>query len=266
MTAREAVIDLPVPSPTSTADAVVVLPTYDEIANLAGTVGRIRRAVPGLDVLVVDDNSPDGTGLEAERLAGDLPGVHVLHRPGKEGLGAAYRAGFGWALERGYDVVAQMDADGSHDPAQLPRLLAATEYADVVLGSRYVAMGELQNWPRHREWLSRAGNRYSRLMLGVLLSDVTGGYRVFRRSALDAVRFADMTSQGYCFQIEMAWSACRQGLRVTEVPITFTERTAGESKMSPSIVAEAIGQVAVWGSRRRPVRTAAPATVATVST
>ena len=236
-----------------TARTVVVLPTYNEIANLAGTVGRIRCAVPAADVLVVDDNSPDGTGAEADRLAAALPGVHVLHRPGKEGLGTAYRAAFAWTREHGYDVVAQMDADGSHDPAQLPRFLGALDYADVVLGSRYVAMGKLHNWPRHRELLSRAGNRYSRVMLGVDLSDITGGYRVFRSSALASVGFEDMTSQGYCFQIEMAWRAFRLGLRTTEVPITFTERADGESKMSRAIVVEAVGSVTRWATYRLPM-------------
>lgn len=239
-----------------TAGTVVVLPTYNEIANLTGTVERIRAAVPAAHVLVVDDHSPDGTGDEADRLAATLPGVHVLHRPGKDGLGTAYRAGFAWARGRGYDVIVQMDADGSHDPAQLPRFLGALEYADVVLGSRYVAMGELLNWPRHREMLSRAGNRYSRVMLGVALSDITGGYRVFRSSALDAVGVEDMTSQGYCFQIEMAWRACTIGLRTTEVPITFTERVGGESKMSRAIVAEAVGSVTRWSTHRLPLRRA----------
>jgi dolichol-phosphate mannosyltransferase len=237
-----------------TASVVVVLPTYNEIDNLATTVARIRASVPRADILVVDDNSPDGTGAEADRLADAHEGCAVLHRSGKGGLGTAYRAGFALVLRQGYDVVVQMDADGSHDPAQLPRLLGALEYADVALGSRYVAMGQLLNWPKHREWLSRAGNKYSRVMLGVFLSDITGGFRVFRRSALDAVAFDDTTSQGYCFQIEMAWRACARGLRVTEVPITFTEREAGESKMSPSIVAEAVGQVGVWATRRASVK------------
>lgn len=238
------------PGRAGTTSTVVVLPTYNEMASLARTVGRIRAAVPGAHVLVVDDASPDGTGAEADRLAAALPGVAVLHRAGKEGLGSAYRAGFARARAEGFDVVAQMDADGSHDPAQLPRLLAALDYADVALGSRYVAMGELRNWDRRRELLSRAGNLYSQLMLGVGVRDITGGYRAFRAHALDTIDVGGLASQGYCFQIEVAWRACGVGLAVTEVPITFTERAEGESKMSRAIVAEAVGSVTRWGLRR----------------
>ena len=228
---------------------LVVVPTYNERDNLELIAGRLHAAVPDAHLLVVDDNSPDGTGKIADEMADRDERVHVLHRQGKNGLGAAYVAGFGWAREQGYDVVVEMDADGSHAPEQLPRLLAALENADLVLGSRYVPGGSVVNWPKSRELLSRGGNLYTRLLLRLPLQDATGGYRAYRRTVLDALPLGEISSQGYCFQVDLAWQAWRQGHRVVEVPITFVERERGESKMSRKIVAEALWRVTVWGLR-----------------
>jgi dolichol-phosphate mannosyltransferase len=214
-------------------------------------VGRVRRAVPAVDILVADDNSPDGTGAIADGLAADDDHVHVLHRPGKQGLGAAYLAGFAWAAERQYDAVVEMDADGSHAPEELPRLLDAVRDADVVLGSRWVPGGKVVNWPFHRLLLSRGGNLYVRLALGMPLRDATGGYRVYRLPVLDKMDVESVASQGYCFQVDLAWRAHRNGFRVVEVPITFAERERGASKMSSGIVREALWLVTVWGTRAR---------------
>jgi dolichol-phosphate mannosyltransferase len=230
---------------------LVVIPTYNERENLLPIIERVRAAVPAAHVLVVDDASPDGTGQLAEQLAAADPRVRVLHRAGKAGLGAAYLAGFGWALNQGYQVVVQMDADGSHPPEFLPAMLTALEHADVVLGSRYVPGGTVVNWPRHRELLSRGGNLYSRLALGVDIRDITAGYRVFRRRVLGELMLGEVSSQGYCFQIDMAWRAVRAGFRVREVPITFTERERGSSKMTGSIVREALWRVTRWGVTSR---------------
>ena len=230
---------------------LVVVPTYDEADNIEAITGRLLAAVPSAHLLVVDDASPDGTGKIADELASDDERVHVLHRAGKGGLGAAYTAGFAWARERGYDVVVEMDADGSHAPEQLPRLLAALEHADLVLGSRWVEGGEVVNWPRSRELLSRGGNAYTRLVLRLPLRDATGGYRAYRREVLDALPLGDVASQGYCFQVDLAWRAWQAGYEVVEVPITFVERERGESKMSRSIVLEALWRVTVWGLRGR---------------
>jgi dolichol-phosphate mannosyltransferase len=230
---------------------LVVVPTYNEIDNLEPLLSRVRGATPEVEVLVVDDRSPDGTGDLADKLADDDPTVHVLHRDRKEGLGAAYLAGFGWALERDYGVVVEMDADGSHRPEDLPRLLAALEGADLVLGSRWVPGGSVQNWPRRRMLLSRGGNTYARAALGVPIMDITGGYRAFRRETLTGLDLADVASQGYCFQVDLAWRAVRRGFRVVEVPITFVERERGVSKMSGSIVREALWRVTEWGVRSR---------------
>ncbi|MGH3744462.1 MAG: polyprenol monophosphomannose synthase [Mycobacteriales bacterium] len=226
---------------------LVCIPTYDERETLPRTVGRLRAAVPEAHVLVLDDASPDGTGQVADALAVDDPAVHVLHRPGKAGLGAAYVAGFTWALGAGYDVIVEMDADGSHQPEELPRLLAALRGADLVLGSRWVAGGEVRNWPRSRLLLSRAGNLYTRTMLAVPLGDMTGGYRAYRREVLEKIDLATVASQGYCFQVDLAWNALRCGFRIVEVPITFVERETGYSKMSRAIVAEALVSVTRWG-------------------
>jgi GT2 family glycosyltransferase len=228
---------------------LVCIPTYNERDSLPETVRRLRTAVPAVDVLVVDDGSPDGTGQLADGLSKQDPAVHVLHRTTKAGLGAAYIAGFSWGMQRGYDVLVEMDADGSHQPEELPRLLDAVRSADVVLGSRWVPGGEVRNWPASRLWLSRGGNAYVRLALGMPLRDATGGYRAYRRPVLEGLPLGEVASQGYCFQVDLVWQAWRSGYQVTEVPITFVERAMGESKMSRSIVLEAFWRVAWWGLR-----------------
>ena len=226
---------------------VVIIPTYNEFLTLPTIVARVRAAVPEAHVLVIDDNSPDGTGALADSIAADDSKVEVMHRKAKEGLGAAYLAGFASTLDAGYDVIVEMDADGSHQPEQLPDLLTALRHADLVLGSRWVQGGGVVNWPKSREVLSRGGNAYTRTMLGVPLRDATGGYRAFRATALRALDLQDVVSQGYCFQVDLAWRAVQRGLRVEEVPITFVERTAGTSKMSQRIVVEALWRVTCWG-------------------
>jgi glycosyltransferase involved in cell wall biosynthesis len=230
---------------------LVVVPTYDERENLGPVLRRLRNAVPSADVLVVDDASPDGTGQLADTLAAADPQLQVLHRPAKAGLGPAYTAGFGWAADHGYDVVVEMDADGSHAPEELPRLLSALSDADVALGSRWVPGGQVHNWPRWRVALSRGGNAYARLVLGLPVRDATGGYRAYRRPVLDALDLPTVASQGYCFQVDLAWRAWRRGYAVVEVPITFVERATGRSKMSRAIVAEALWRVTWWGLRGR---------------
>ncbi|HSE54470.1 MAG TPA: polyprenol monophosphomannose synthase [Nocardioidaceae bacterium] len=231
--------------------AVVVIPTYNEAENIAWIVTRVRRALPQADVLVVDDGSPDGTGRIADELAAADPQVRVVHRSVKEGLGAAYLHGFRVALERGYDVIGEMDADGSHQPEQLPRLLAALEDADLVLGSRWVPGGSVVNWPWARQALSRGGNLYTRLLLGIPVRDATGGFRLFRRTTLEKIDLASVRSVGYCFQADLAWRTVEAGLRVREVPIQFVERTRGESKMSPDVAVESLRRITVWGLRER---------------
>ena len=230
---------------------LVVIPTYNELDNLEVIVRRVCDAVPAANILVVDDASPDGTGEQADQLAAHDPRIQVLHRAGKDGLGAAYLAGFDWALGKNYQVIVQMDADGSHPPERLPAMLAQLSNADLVIGSRYVPGGTVVNWPKHREILSRGGNLYSRLTLGVQIRDITAGYRVFRRAVLEELTLVEVNSQGYCFQIDMAWRAVRAGFRVHEVPITFTERERGDSKMSGSIVREALWRVTRWGISSR---------------
>jgi dolichol-phosphate mannosyltransferase len=234
-----------------TARVLVIVPTYNEVENLERIVERLLAGVPTAHALVVDDGSPDGTGRLAQKLAAGDPRVHVLRREAKTGLGTAYIAGFRWARARGYDVVVEMDADGSHAPEQLPRLLTALEDADLVLGSRYVPGGKVTDWPAHRLLLSRMGNRYTRWALRLPLNDATGGFRAARGQLIDLLPFDDVASQGYCFQVDWAWRAVRAGARVAEVPITFTERTHGRSKMSGSIVREALVRVTVWGIRDR---------------
>ena len=230
---------------------LVIVPTYNEIENLEHVLDRLHASVPSAGALVVDDGSPDGTGELAETLAAADDRVHVLRRPGKGGLGPAYVAGFRWAREHGYDVVVEMDADGSHAPEELPRLLTALADADLVLGSRYVPGGGVTDWPAHRLVLSRLGNRYTRWALRLPLSDATGGYRAARGELIDLLHFDDVASEGYCFQVDWAWRAVRAGARVAEVPITFAERRFGRSKMSGSIVREALVRVTVWGLQDR---------------
>lgn len=236
---------------TGPSRVLVIVPTYDERENLLPIAERLHRAVPDAHLLVVDDGSPDGTGELADDLAAREPWAHVLHRTTKDGLGGAYIAGFAWAREHDYDVVVEMDADGSHAPEQLPRLLSALRGADVVLGSRWVDGGEVLNWPRYREVLSRTGNAWARLTLGLPLRDATGGFRAYRRTVLDALPLQDVHSQGYCFQVDLAWQAWCAGNRVVEVPITFVERVRGESKMSRGIVLEALWRVSWWGLTSR---------------
>lgn len=230
---------------------LVVIPTYNEAENIRLIVERVRATVPSVDILIADDASPDGTGDIADELATTDPHVRVLHRTGKEGLGAAYIAGFGWAGENGYDAVVEMDADGSHAPEQLPALLEAAVNADVVIGSRWVRGGTVVNWPFHRLLLSRGGNLYIRIALGVPTKDATAGYRVYRLSTLEKIEVDTVASQGYCFQVDLTWRAHRSGFRVVEVPITFVERERGASKMSSSIVREALWRVLIWGASSR---------------
>jgi len=234
-----------------TGRVLVVIPTYDEAPTIRKAVERVRATVPHADVLVVDDGSPDGTGEIADTIAAQDGQVHVLHRARKEGLGVAYVAGFRWGLGRGYGTLVEMDADGSHRPDELPGLLSALVGADLVLGSRYVPGGRVVDWPWRREVLSRGGNLYTRLALGVPLRDVTGGFRAYRACALRRLDLDDVAAQGYCFQVELAWRAVQAGMRVVEVPITFVERVEGTSKMSGAIVREALWQVTRWGVARR---------------
>ncbi|TSB20687.1 polyprenol monophosphomannose synthase [Streptomyces sp. NBC_01525] len=226
---------------------LVIIPTYNEAENVKPIVERVRSAVPEAHVLVADDNSPDGTGKLADELAAADDHVHVLHRKGKEGLGAAYLAGFRWGVEHDYGVLVEMDADGSHQPEELPRLLTALKGADLVLGSRWVPGGRVVNWPKSREFLSRGGSTYSRLLLDVPIRDVTGGFRAFRVEALDRLGLDEVASQGYCFQVDLARRAVKAELHVVEVPITFVERERGDSKMSRDIVVEALWRVTAWG-------------------
>jgi dolichol-phosphate mannosyltransferase len=229
----------------------VIIPTYNESENIARIISRTRSAVPSAHILVADDNSPDGTGKLADEIAGADDHVHVMHRLGKEGLGAAYLAGFEWGLNEGYEVLVEMDADGSHQPEQLPVLLAALADADLVLGSRWVKGGEVLNWPKSREVLSRGGNLWTRIALGIPLRDATGGYRAFRRKTLLGLGLDNVASAGYCFQVDLAWRALKAGFRVVEVPITFIEREYGDSKMSQRIVVEALVRTTLWGVAHR---------------
>ncbi len=232
-------------------DALVIIPTYDERDNLDMIVSRTLASGAAVDVLVVDDGSPDGTGDLADNWAAREPRVHVMHRTEKAGLGAAYLAGFAWGLERGYDAIVEMDADGSHHPEDLPRLLGLLADDDLVLGSRWVPGGEVENWPLRRELLSRGGSWYTRGALGIRVADTTGGFRAFRASALRRIELDAVESRGYCFQVDLLWRALQTGLRVVETPITFTERVHGASKMSGSIVRESLTKVTLWGLRRR---------------
>ncbi|QFU90177.1 polyprenol monophosphomannose synthase [Amycolatopsis sp. YIM 10] len=230
---------------------LVVIPTYNERENLGPILTRLHEALPEVHALVVDDGSPDGTGELADELAGKDDRVHVMHRTEKAGLGAAYVAGFGWGLARDYNTIVEMDADGSHAPEDLPRVLEALADADLVLGSRYVPGGSVVNWPFRRQLLSKLANVYAGICLGAGIKDITAGYRAYRREVLQKLPLDEIASAGYCFQIDLAWRTAEQGFTVTEVPITFTEREIGDSKMSSSIVFEAILRVGVWGAKHR---------------
>jgi dolichol-phosphate mannosyltransferase len=257
--------------------ALVVIPTYNERENIAAIVSRVRTAVPAASVLVVDDSSPDGTGVLADEMAAADASVHVLHRIEKSGLGAAYLDAFAWALAEGFDPIVQMDADGSHQPEQLTRLLdalgtvdaldavdatetgagsdtggaAAVPTVDLVIGSRWIDGGSIENWPRRRQWLSRGGSAYARWVLRLPTRDATAGYRAFRADALRRIRLDDVHTRGYGFQVDMLWHAREAGLVVVEVPVTFVERERGRSKMSAGIVIEAMVRVTGWGIRSR---------------
>ena len=236
---------------------LAIIPTYNERENLPLIVERVLRAQPGVHILVVDDGSPDGTGELADQLAqADRQRIHVMHRTVKDGLGAAYLAGFAWGLNREYSVLVEMDADGSHAPEQLYRLLDAIDNgADLAIGSRYVRGGEVRNWPWRRLVLSKTANTYSRVLLGVGVHDITAGYRAYRREVLEKIDLAAVDSKGYCFQIDLTWRTVNDGFLVVEVPITFVERELGVSKMSGSNIREAMVKVAQWGIRGRMDRT-----------
>jgi glycosyltransferase involved in cell wall biosynthesis len=231
-------------------NTVAVIPTYNEAGTIAEVVRRALDASPSVRVLVVDDSSPDGTGAIADGIAAGESRVEVLHRPAKSGLGPAYREGFAIALAAGAEAIVEMDADLSHDPGDLPRLIDAAARADVVIGSRYVPGGATKNWSRARELLSRGGNAYARGLLGLPLRDATSGFRLYRRAVLEALPLGEMRSEGYGFQVEMAWRAWTSGFAIVEIPIVFSERREGASKMSRAIVAEAAATIARWSVRR----------------
>lgn len=228
---------------------LVCVPTYNEHANLPLIVPSILEQDDRLEVLVIDDNSPDGTGALADTLAEESQRVHVLHREAKEGLGRAYLAGFRWALERGYEFILEMDADFSHDPKFLPLFIEASQQADLVIGSRYKQGVNVINWPISRLLLSLGANQYARMITGLPISDSTGGFKCFRRDVLAAIDFSRVRSNGYAFQIEMSYRAWRKGFRIVEIPIVFTDRVEGQSKMSKRIVREAVWMV--WSLRFR---------------
>lgn len=231
---------------------LVIIPTFNELENLPLIVGRVRDANPDVDVLIVDDNSPDGTGDKADEMAAADDHIFVLHRQGKEGLCAAYVAGFRWGLERDYQILCEMDADGSHAPEQLYLLLDEVDRgADLVIGSRYVRGGEVINWPRKRWILSKGGNLYINVVLGAGVRDMTAGYRAFRREVLENAALDELSNAGYIFQVDMAWRVLQAGYDVREVPITFTEREIGESKLSGSFVKDSLFEVTKWGIAHR---------------
>ena len=230
---------------------LVIVPTYNERESLPLIISGIRETEPDVHILIADDNSPDGTGEVADRLSSNDSLVQVMHRSTKAGLGAAYLAAFDWAKANDYDVVVEMDADGSHRPVDLTKILDALSDNDVVLGSRWIKQGKVVNWAKSRELLSRGGNLYTRIWLGIPIRDSTGGFRAYRMTALTQMNIDDVESQGYCFQVDMAWRAISAKLRVTEVPIIFVERELGESKMDSSIVKEALWRVTQWGIEKR---------------
>ena len=234
-------------------DVLVVVPTYNEAENIRLIADAVRKH--GLRLLIVDDGSPDGTGEIGDELAAADPAINIIHRTSKQGLGPAYSAGFEWGLNNGADILCEMDADFSHDPEDLPRLVAAVEDgADLAIGSRYVPGGGVENWPWHRRWLSQGGNLYARLMLGTRIEDMTAGFRAFRAEALRKLDFSGCEASGYGFQVEMAWNASLLGLDVQEVPIIFRDRTRGTSKMGAGIAIEAMWLVTKWGLSRLFVR------------
>ncbi|MGB5304320.1 MAG: polyprenol monophosphomannose synthase [Gemmatimonadota bacterium] len=242
--------NVPGAEPIGRGRALVVMPTYNEAGNLASIVPVVLDQDPRIDVLVVDDASPDGTGEVADLMASDNPRVHVVHREGKQGLGSAYLRGFTWGLENGYEFLLEMDSDHSHDPKYLPALLEAAEGdLDLVIGSRYVSGVNVINWPMSSLLLSWFANKYARVVTGLPLSDATAGFKCFRREVLEAIDFSKVGSTGYTFQIEMDFRAWKKGFRVGEVPIVFVDRTEGESKMSGAIVREAVWRV--WALRFR---------------
>ncbi|SEF22005.1 dolichol-phosphate mannosyltransferase [Amycolatopsis pretoriensis] len=230
---------------------LVVIPTYNERENLGPILDRLHKVLPDVHVLVVDDGSPDGTGELADERAAANDHVHVLHRTEKAGLGAAYIAGFRWGLAREYNTIVEMDADGSHAPEDLPRLLDAVGDADLAIGSRYVPGGAVVNWPVKRQVLSRGANVYSQIALGMRTRDITAGFRAYRRPVLEKLALDEVNSHGYCFQIDLTIRTADAGFEIVEVPITFTEREIGESKMDGSIIGEAFVRVATWGAERR---------------
>ena len=232
--------------------SLVVVPTYQEAENVGRFLAAVRASVPEADILVVDDNSPDGTGALAEQAAEQLGRITVLHRAAKDGLGAAYREAFAWALEQGHDIVIQMDCDFSHDPAAIAQLIARVEAgADCAVGSRYVPGGSTPNWPAHRRLLSRYGNRYTAAVLGLGIRDATSGFRAYRADALRTIDVATTRSSGYAFMSELALRMVGAGMRIDEVPITFVDRTFGSSKMSARIITESMVLVSAWGVRSR---------------
>jgi dolichol-phosphate mannosyltransferase len=231
---------------------LVVIPTYNEVDNIVPILDRLREANPSVDILVVDDGSPDGTAERVRWVMNRMSGLHLLERTAKDGLGAAYRAGFAWGLDQDYEVLVEMDADGSHRPEDLPRLLAAVgNGADLAIGSRYIKGGEIPNWKLSRKALSRGGNEYASLMLHLGVHDATAGFRAYRNTLLRRIDFGNLRATGYGFQIEGAWKSVRSGARVVEVPIRFEDRLAGESKMSKNIVIEALKLVTKWGVTER---------------
>jgi dolichol-phosphate mannosyltransferase len=243
-------VGAPAPSDRPVGRVLVVIPTFQEAGNIERVLWRVRSAVPDAMVLVVDDNSPDGTADLAEMTGAELGSVAVLRRSAKTGLGGAYRAGFAWGLEQGFDVLVEMDADLSHDPASLPALLSAVESgADLSIGSRYVPGGKIPRWSWHRRLLSRWGNRYAAMMLRMPVRDATAGFRAYRAHALRGIELDTVRADGYGFQIEMAYRVSRGGGRIVEVPISFADREVGESKMSSRIVVEALTMVTRWGLR-----------------
>jgi len=229
---------------------LVVLPTYNEIENIDRMLRAVRQSAPDADILVVDDGSPDGTAETARQTGVEVGSTSVLERQGKGGLGSAYRAGFAWGLERGYDAFVEIDCDFSHDPRELPTMIGLAELNEVVIGSRYIPGGSIPSWSTSRLLLSKGGNRYASMMLGLGVSDSTAGYRVYRKSALEKIDYSNVKADGYGFQIEMTYRARRGGASIVEHPISFPDRTEGESKMSRAIVTEALWMVTKWGLAR----------------